>query len=55
MVKMAKPAQKDTFRNIFGNGSEGLTSVPGVDPINWKFNFETQNYDYIGPDDEDRE
>ncbi len=41
--------ETDTHRNIYGNGI-GQTSNPtgGVDQDNWRFNSDTQNYDYIG-------
>lgn len=47
---MATPENIETHGRIFGNGLRTPDS-PGVDPKNWVFNPDTQNYDYAGPDD----
>lgn len=50
---MTRPESIETHGRIFGNGiRQASNPVGGVDEENWKFNPETQNYDYIGEPDE---
>lgn len=49
------PEGEPTHSRIFRNGENGVLQARGfggVDPDNWKFNPDTQNYDYIGKPDE---
>jgi len=56
---MPTPEGEPTHSRIFRNGKNGALQARGfggVDPDNWRFNHETQNYDFIGdldPDDID--
>ncbi len=48
---MKRPEGESTTPIIFHNGCNGVLEARnfgGVDPINWRFNSDTQNYDYIG-------
>lgn len=53
IIRTKETSKPAPVHKIFGNGIEGINNVPGVNPTNWRFNCETQNYDYIGPDDAD--
>ncbi len=52
---MARLEGEPTHSRIFRNGENGVLQARGfggVDPDNWRFNPDTQNYDYIGEPDE---